>query len=105
MKDEIKEKIKAYYVANDIDEVLDYITNLQEKNMKKEDRIFQLVWDLLDEQDIQTWKKIDYIELANFWVNMIEESVKNNPFYSYIELERLRERKLRDYLFKSDVKN
>lgn len=31
MKDEIKEKIKAYYVANDIDEILDYITNLQEK--------------------------------------------------------------------------
>lgn len=31
MKDEIKEKIKAYYVANDIDKILDYITNLQEQ--------------------------------------------------------------------------
>ena len=29
MKDEIKEKIKAYYVANDINKILDYITNLQ----------------------------------------------------------------------------
>lgn len=28
-KDEIKEKIKAYYFANDIDKILDYITNLQ----------------------------------------------------------------------------
>lgn len=32
MNDEIKEKIKAYYVANDIDELLDYITNLQQEN-------------------------------------------------------------------------
>ena len=31
MKDKIKEKIKAYYVANDIDKIIDYITNLQEK--------------------------------------------------------------------------
>lgn len=31
MKDEIKEKIKAYYFANDIDKILDYITNLQEQ--------------------------------------------------------------------------
>lgn len=30
MKDEnIKEKIKAYYIGNDIDKLLDYITNLQ----------------------------------------------------------------------------
>lgn len=34
MKDEIKEKIKAYYVDNDIDEILDYITNLQEEKDK-----------------------------------------------------------------------
>lgn len=32
MKDEIKEKIKAYYIGNDIDKVLDCITNLQEEN-------------------------------------------------------------------------
>ena len=71
--------------------------------MKKEDRIFQLVWDLLNEYDIQIWKDIDYIELADFWVNMIEETAKNNPFNNYDELERLRERKLREYLFKSEV--
>lgn len=71
--------------------------------MKTEDRIFQLVWDLLDEYDIEIWKDIDYIELADFWVNMIEETAKNNPFHNYDELERLRERKLREYLFKSEV--
>lgn len=71
--------------------------------MKKEDRIFQLVWDLLDEYDIQIWKDIDYIELADFWVNMIEETAKNNPFHNYDELERLRERKLREYLFKEEI--
>ena len=71
--------------------------------MKNEDRIFQLIWDLLNEYDIQIWKDIDYIELADFWVNMIEETAKNNPFHNYDELERLRERKLREYLFKSEV--
>jgi len=32
MNDDVKEKIKAYYVANDIDEIIDYITNLQQEN-------------------------------------------------------------------------
>ena len=31
MQEEIKEKIKAYYVANDVDKIIDYITNLQQK--------------------------------------------------------------------------
>ena len=37
--DEIKEKIKAYYVANDIDEIIDYITNLQQENQELNDSI------------------------------------------------------------------
>lgn len=41
MNEEIKEKIKAYYIANDIDKILNYITNLQQKveqleNIRKE---------------------------------------------------------------------
>lgn len=32
MNNEIKEKIKAYYIGNDIDKVLDYITDLQQEN-------------------------------------------------------------------------
>lgn len=35
-KEEI-EKIKAYYIGNDIDEVLDYITNLQQENKQLKD--------------------------------------------------------------------
>ena len=31
MNNEIKEKIKAYYVGKDINKVLDYITNLEKK--------------------------------------------------------------------------
>ena len=34
MDDEIKEKIKAYYIGNDIDKVLNDITNLQQENDK-----------------------------------------------------------------------
>lgn len=29
MKEEIKEKIKAYYIGNDIDEIIDCLNNLQ----------------------------------------------------------------------------
>lgn len=39
MNNDIKEKIKAYYVNNDIDEILDYITNLQNKIKDLEDTI------------------------------------------------------------------
>jgi len=31
LKEEIKEKIKAYYIGNDIDEIIDCINNLQEE--------------------------------------------------------------------------
>lgn len=34
MSNKIKNKIRANYVATDIDEVLDYITNLQKENEK-----------------------------------------------------------------------
>ena len=47
MEEEIKEKIKAYYVANDIDEILDYITNLQEELYSTN----QVVRELLDIQE------------------------------------------------------
>lgn len=61
--------------------------------------VSEKVYELLDEYDIGIWKKIQYVDLADFWVNMIEETVKNNPFHNYDELERLREKKLREYLF------
>ena len=56
MSEEIKEKIKAYYIANDIDKILNYITSLQQKveqlekendKLNKELGIFQRENDLL----------------------------------------------------------
>ena len=35
----MNEKIKAYYVADDIDEVLNYIDNLEQENARLKDKI------------------------------------------------------------------
>lgn len=35
----VNEKIKAYYVSNDIDEVLNYIDNLEQENARLKDKI------------------------------------------------------------------
>lgn len=35
----MNEKIKAYYVSNDIDEVLNYIDNLEQENARLKDKI------------------------------------------------------------------
>ena len=38
----VNEKIKAYYVADDIDEVLNYIDNLQQENARLKDKFKDL---------------------------------------------------------------
>ena len=44
----MNEKIKAYYVADDIDEVLNYIDNLQQENSRLKDKLNKIN-DLLNE--------------------------------------------------------
>lgn len=54
----MNEKIKAYYVADDIDEVLNYIDNLEQENERLKDKIekatnfvdkYMEEWDFQDE--------------------------------------------------------
>ena len=65
--------------------------------MKIEDRILRLVYDLLNEYDIEMWENIDYIDLAYFWVKMIKETSKK--YDSLVEVEKIRENLLYEYLF------
>ena len=44
----VNEKIKAYYVADDIDEVLNYIDNLEQENAQLKDKLNKIN-DLLNE--------------------------------------------------------
>ena len=95
MSDEIKEKIKAYYVANDINEILYYITNLQEENekLKKQleylrsgEYLNQIKWErdflqsIVDEKDIdyksRNEKAIEYIK-KHLQMYDIDDSVGN----------------------------
>ena len=39
----MNEKIKAYYVADDIDEVLNYIDNLEQENARLKDKIEKVI--------------------------------------------------------------
>lgn len=54
----MNDKIKAYYVADDIDEVLNYIDNLEQENARLKDKIEKVTnfvdkymdkWDFQDE--------------------------------------------------------
>lgn len=52
----MNEKIKAYYVADDIDEVLNYIDNLEQENEQLKDKIEKatnFVDKYMDEWDFQ----------------------------------------------------
>ena len=66
------------------------------------ERIFRLVYDLLDEYDIEVWEDISYIDLANFWVTMIKETSKKYKKLDLLELEKLREDLLYEYLFETN---
>ena len=54
----VNDKIKAYYVADDIDDVLNYIDNLEQENQRLKDKIDKAInfvdkymeeWDFQDE--------------------------------------------------------
>jgi len=85
MGEEVKEKIKAYYVANDIDEIIDCITNLQEENerLKEENkRIFSKVNDdeLLISNAMNYAEAQDYksrCEKANWWLKEMLKQAKS----------------------------
>lgn len=50
----MNEKIKAYYVSNDIDEVLNYIDNLQQENAQLKENNMSM-----QEEMARTWEKAD----------------------------------------------
>ena len=63
---EIKGKIKAYYIGNDIDKVLDYITNLQQENKQLKEKIDKAI------EYIKSLQKSEVIKL-----NRKEETFKD----------------------------
>lgn len=67
------------------------------------ERVFKLIYELLNEYDIEVWEDIQYIDLANFWVEMIKETSKKYKKLDLLELEKLREDLLYEYLFKSEA--
>ena len=50
----VNEKIKAYYVADDIDEVLNYIDNLEQENAQLKENNMSM-----QEEMARTWEKAD----------------------------------------------
>jgi len=76
MKDEIKEKIKAYYIGNDINKLLDYITNLQEELKSANESItwWQNRFNALQEENKEIKNTIDFID--NKYKNTINYNEK-----------------------------
>lgn len=50
----MNDKIKAYYVSNDIDEVLNYIDNLEQENARLKENNMSM-----QEEMARTWEKAD----------------------------------------------
>ena len=50
----MNEKIKAYYVADDIDEILNYIDNLEQENARLKENNMSM-----QEEMARTWEKAD----------------------------------------------
>ena len=63
MSEEIKEKIKAYYIANDIDKILNYITSLQQKVEQLEKENEQL------RTQVNTYENPDDLTLFYMWLD------------------------------------
>ena len=63
MSEEIKEKIKAYYIANDIDKILSYITSLQQKVEQLEKENEQL------RTQVNTYENPDDLTLFYMWLD------------------------------------
>ena len=92
MNKEIKEKIKAYYISNDIDKILDYITNLQEEN---ENLTHIVANKIIEDYDIDTplknqlnEERIKYINLS-FVCNDYKTKIDKAIEYFKYQLEQL----------------
>ena len=46
---------------------------LEMASEKTYNRVTELVYDLLNEYDIDVWKDIDYIDLADKWVELVKK--------------------------------
>ena len=68
-------------------------------------KITKLVYDLLNELDIELQEDINYIKLADFWVKMINNTYKKYKKLNFKELENLRYYLLQDYLFMEEKEN
>lgn len=70
-----------------------------------EERVLNLIYDLLDEYDREIWEDIDYIDLADAWIHILNHSYKtlakeagSKHDVSISDLEDLRKNMLLDYL-------
>lgn len=106
---EIKEKIKAYYIGNDIDELLDHITNLEQKINQYEnpdDMILFYMW--LDEKAKDKMKQLKQ-ENERLKEQLEDETLNKEIAQGHrkqvqdIELQERKE--LEDYKSRIDIAN
>lgn len=70
-----------------------------------EERVLNLVYDLLDEYDREYWENINYIDLADAWIHILNHSYDilakeagSRSAVKISDLEDLRRNMLLDYL-------
>lgn len=79
-------------------------TAIYEQKEAFESRSLELIFDLLDEYDREEWENINYIDLAEAWLSILDESYKTlkkkTRYVSINELDELRRSMLLEYLRK-----
>ena len=75
---------------------------INEQKESFESRSLELIFDLLDEYDREEWENINYIDLAEAWLSILDESYKKlkkkTRYVSITELDELRRTMLLEYL-------
>ena len=75
----VNEKIKAYYVSNDIDEVLNYIDNLEQENSRLKDKLKDIKIILNSNHDVEHiyCALSQYLNIFNYELDL-EDYLKEN---------------------------
>ena len=106
MRDEIRELFPSDMKYEDTQPIVNYIEKILQEKELFESRSLELIYGLLDEYDRSLWENIRYIDLADAWLSIIDESLislrkkaaKEQSEVSYVELCDLRREKLLEYL-------
>ena len=98
-------EMQEYRMKQDYIVTLEKLIDLKDKEIKKLhkkiDKANKKVYMLLDAYDRSVWEDIAYVDLADFWSEMIIKTAKEYEKVDYKGIEKERKELLKEFLFES----